>query len=626
LTLADQSLAVLIQSFRVANYKSYLDSNELKLSPGFNLIVGQNNVGKTALVEALSLHAAYNPHRSLKTVPTRQTPLLADGIVKHVFALTRDEGWTLLRELGSPLYLTRAVSEDQADTLTRVTNEIQNGAVLASEFSLANQRFVSVHFAGTNTASGANTSVIQCTLRKDGLPGFEAAGQTNLDGSGSVSLHLANKMKDRLYAFKAERLNISESPHGNQTYLNPDARNLPQVLSFLQTSNPDQWDLFLLYVRSVLPQVSEITVPDKDGNNVQINVWSIPAKTQRADLAIPLAHSGTGIGQVLAILYVILTADTPQTVIIDEPQSFLHPGAVRKLFDILRLYQHQYVVVTHSPTVVDAASPPTLFLIRSKDGESAVSTLSAADADDLRTFLGEIGARPSDVFGSDRVLWVEGRTEETAFPVIMASHPEIRMGATAILAVRHTSDFQKRDAKAAVDIYRRLSAGPTLMPPTVGFVFDRELLTPSEIEDLKRETGGAVAFTQRRMFENYLLNPEAITVVINSINGFAPTPVTTEAVRSWMTEHRWDKEFFNELPPEPMRSAATWQRDVNGGQFLQRLFSELSEKRVEYDKPRHGLALTTWMCNNAIHDFDEIVAVVSYLLQVAAKESEPTAA
>jgi AAA15 family ATPase/GTPase len=46
----------MLQSFRVQNYKSYLDSGELKLSPGFNVIVGQNNVGKTALVDALSAY------------------------------------------------------------------------------------------------------------------------------------------------------------------------------------------------------------------------------------------------------------------------------------------------------------------------------------------------------------------------------------------------------------------------------------------------------------------------------------------------------------------------------------------------------------------------------------------
>jgi predicted ATP-dependent endonuclease of OLD family len=58
-----------IESFRIVNYKSFTDSRERYLEPGFNVIVGRNNVVKTALAEALSLRFSDKPHRSSKTVP-----------------------------------------------------------------------------------------------------------------------------------------------------------------------------------------------------------------------------------------------------------------------------------------------------------------------------------------------------------------------------------------------------------------------------------------------------------------------------------------------------------------------------------------------------------------------------
>lgn len=58
-----------IISFRVINYKSFLDSGELHLKPGFNVIVGRNNVGKTALAESISLRFSSKPHRSVETIP-----------------------------------------------------------------------------------------------------------------------------------------------------------------------------------------------------------------------------------------------------------------------------------------------------------------------------------------------------------------------------------------------------------------------------------------------------------------------------------------------------------------------------------------------------------------------------
>jgi recombinational DNA repair ATPase RecF len=59
-----------ICSFKIKNYKSFLEPRELPLEEGFNLIVGQNNVGKTALLEALSLGFIGKPHRSQLTAKT----------------------------------------------------------------------------------------------------------------------------------------------------------------------------------------------------------------------------------------------------------------------------------------------------------------------------------------------------------------------------------------------------------------------------------------------------------------------------------------------------------------------------------------------------------------------------
>ena len=63
----------------------------------------------------------------------------------------------------------------------------------------------------------------------------------------------------------------------------------------------------------------------------------------REDLTVPLSEAGTGVGQVLSILTVVLEADHPTLILLDEPQSFLHPGAIRKLIEILKRYpRHQY--------------------------------------------------------------------------------------------------------------------------------------------------------------------------------------------------------------------------------------------------------------------------------------------
>ena len=71
-------------------------------------------------------------------------------------------------------------------------------------------------------------------------------------------------------------------------------------------------------------------------NIAVIKLWHIKQETDREDLAFPISESGTGVGQVLAMLFVALNSKYPRSIIIDEPQSFLHPSALRKLLEILK--------------------------------------------------------------------------------------------------------------------------------------------------------------------------------------------------------------------------------------------------------------------------------------------------
>jgi hypothetical protein len=59
-----------------------------------------------------------------------------------------------------------------------------------------------------------------------------------------------------------------------------------------------------------------------------------------------------------------------------------------------------------------------------------------------------------------------------------------------------------------------------LVPPALGFIFDREMRNERRRTDLGRESDGLVAFTSRRKYENYLLNPRAIEYVASRIEGF----------------------------------------------------------------------------------------------------------
>jgi predicted ATPase len=601
-----------IASVKVENYKSFLVSEEIHFEPGFNVIVGQNNVGKTALVEALSLQFDDKPHRSLKTTDSH-----SHSQVHISFEFSKDELIEFGREMPILYVPVRGNQSNDRSNFIMVFSESR--FVINCVFGPSSNVY-SVHLQGyyvmSNIDLAKSIQSLQFTIDQSGDL-LEKGGTRSVKVENTFEYRLAKILHERIYTFSAERLNVGRATMGVQKNLHSNASNLAQVLNLLQSSNVSRFERLNKYIRTVFPQIKQITARPISENQACIYVWTIEPDTEREDLAVSLSDSGTGIGQVLAILYVVITSDYPRTIIIDEPQSFLHPGAVRKLFDILKQHpQHQYIITTHSPTVVTSADPHTLFLVRKEAEESTIETLEVAETQKLRLFLAEVGARPSDVFGADNILWVEGRTEELCFPVILSKvvkDPPI-LG-TAILGVIQTGDFtNKKHSKTIFEIYERLSKGCGLLPPAIGFIFDKEGRSEREREDLIRQSKGTVFFTPRRMYENYLLNPQAIASVMTDIEGFRDNYVTAEKVETWLQRNRWHKKYFEKTISEHEQTDEIWISSVHGAKVIEDLFKEFSENRVEYDKIAYGVALTRWIVENAPDDLVEIAELIKKVL------------
>jgi hypothetical protein len=365
-------------------------------------------------------------------------------------------------------------------------------------------------------------------------------------------------------------------------------------------------------VRDVFPAISNVTSGIGQNNTATIRIWNHDRAIGRGDLAIPLNESGSGIGQVLAMLYVVVTAQSPRTIIIDEPQSFLHPGAVRRLFEIFLKYpQHQYLITTHMPSGLGSIPIASMILLSKERGETRVRELDTARRADITEFLGAVGARLSDVFGTDKILWVEGATEEACFPlVVRALMPDVNLGNLQILGVVNTGELEGRNADRVFSIYERLSSGHTVLPDALAFVYDREGKSPRLMEDLTRRAGGMLHWLERRMFECYLLDPLAIADLLSNLE---ERNFSQEEVAMWLQRNGANKKYFPDgMAKEP--STPEWVTHVHAGKLLQDLFEDMTENRQRYEKVMHGIALTEASIARATPSIQELAVFLRTLL------------
>ncbi|MDP9363511.1 MAG: ATP-binding protein [Chloroflexota bacterium] len=463
-------------------------------------------------------------------------------------------------------------------------------------------------------------------------PGRDAAGAFAVETSRSVAgaighrllpVRLAELARNQIYAFRAERRPAGSIGFVPESELLPDASNLPRVLNSLQ-ANGARLARYNAAVNKVFPDIRGVSVRGQLPDRLEVLTWTVPMETEREDLAVPLAESGSGVGQVLAMLYVALTAPYPRAILVDEPQSFLHPGAVRKLLDVLRTdarHAHQYVVATHSSAAVASAEPGALFVVRKVDLETRISPVNPGDALAMRDLLSEVGARLADVFGADDVLWVEGRTKEACFPPILRRLGRRPLLGTSVLTLRNTGDLDGRHARLAVEVYRRLSEGAALLPPAVGFVLDREDRSPEGMADLARRLGSTVRFLPRRAYENYLLNPAAVAAVVATLPGFddGAEPPSADDVRTWLANRKWDRKYVDEEAAREVRDEAAWTREAHGARLLADLFAHFSEGRTRYEEVAYGLALTEWLLANALGDLAEVAEFLDDILGARAE-------
>jgi AAA15 family ATPase/GTPase len=631
-----------IKSFSLLNYKSYIDSEFLEFCPGINIIIGQNNSGKTALLEALTLRLISAPHRSIRTLPNRFSKANEKSAALVKLSLQKSELRELLQQVRAPLRLPEPGDAEWTGT------EEANG--LISDFqawlndpeSLEESLEMNLHLS-----SDSQAEVEQGRITESLLLGFyppftlprinenkeysyieffqdkndhiyidlthvydqssnmldygEKVNYSLIKGSYKLAIgyQIFDLFRNRIYRFHAERLNVSTCTLTGSADLKPDASNLAEVLNLLPNKNPLKFLLLNTYISNIFPHIKHIFSINKEDSQVEIRLWTPEAAYEdREDLTFPLSNCGTGISQVLAILYVVITSQLPRTIIIDEPQSFLHPGAAKKLIEILKEFpQHQYFIATHSPMLITAAHPARIIKLSYDGCETKASVISPDETTEQRSILAEVGVRLSDVFGADDILWVEGPTEEQCFPLILEKVARRILRGTAILSVKNTGDLEGKNANLIFDIYDKLSGGSSLFPPAIGFVLDREGKTKQQMEDLKRRSSNSIEFLPRRMYENYLLVPEAITAVVNRNDSPEQALLTEQEVQAWIEQKKQAGDYIKKIKGASSESLSEteWLEKVDASKLLKDLFAELSEARVQFSKPKHSYELTAWI-------------------------------
>lgn len=332
-----------LQSIRVERFKCILDA---PFDVGsVNVLVGANNSGKSSIIQALQF-----------SIGILQTMRL-NGRFEQKKGST-ELGTTLSSEelIYSPSKQAVAIGmggrlSEKGDA-TKITLRLESGEECTVSITRGKNRNISVNV--TNRALA-----------------FELA---SLEAPFSVfSPGLAGIAKDEE--------NVSDGVL-LRTIARGDA-NLVLRNTLVRLWNTPLWDDFMADLHEIFPDTNIF---------VEFNPKSdqfISAEVEREGIRVPLELAGTGLLQATQILAYIHQY-SPSIVVLDEPDSHLHPNNQRLLCTLLQNVSEdrgtQILLTTHSRHVVDAVSSTANFLwVRN-------GTVGLATADDEVGILLDIGA------------------------------------------------------------------------------------------------------------------------------------------------------------------------------------------------------------------------------------------
>ena len=289
----------------------------------------------------------------------------------------------------------------------------------------------------------------------------------------------------------------------------------------------------------------------------------------------------------LALTVGVLTAGESKLILIDEPQAYLHPHAERSMLRLLDDHpEHQYIVATHSHVLLRSQPLPKARLLSLEHGATRV-----ARVENEQQALGELGVTAADLWLVDRLLWVEGASEERVFGLLAAAKLSDAEHATlGICRMPEASRFAARSQSKADATFRFCAEVARAVRPVAVrmlFVFDGDEKSEQFRQRLQESSGGRAEFLPVRELENLFLRADllyrGLTALCEQAEIPAPDLPTVGAKLDDLLLQHDDPDVY---PLGALKEGQNAKAVIRGSKVLGRMWADLA--LADYDKVADG--------------------------------------
>ena len=433
---------------RVLEVRGFKSLAEFRISfeDTLTVVVGENDAGKTSLIECLKVITQGRPIGSDDFTHGQDAITIAIEIDDFVFRKDYRKNGSIVEEgpmqaCPTKMYVERTLARIQSDDFD-LTNE-------------ENQAFIK-YTAKLFGFTVKSNSVI-ASLREQLVGCLSAGGELAIEGASFPkfnNIQLDGKHFENVPAFfkevflKEKQASIWREEIQEGTTIEAFVRShLEQYSNDVSMQIKDRGIIDKL--RIFLPELTEVRVePVFHARDLNVDA-KVKFLENGNEISIDNKGDGTKRRMTMALLEFKkeqsrIPNDDQTIYLLDEPDTHLHVRAQLELVETINGFSaagNQVILTTHSPFVVNAVNPSQIRLLVRQNGVTSLKGLSA-NSDKSSKILRALGIENTHLFFSRKIVIVEGQTEETFLPLqyLKKTNHTISSGLVKIININGVSN------------------------------------------------------------------------------------------------------------------------------------------------------------------------------------------
>ncbi len=469
----------MLETLRLQNFRCF-DDHTVTLQP-VTVVVGRNNAGKSTIVEALHI---------VSTVVNRKA---ANFIAPPPFL-----------DLGRAYRcIAPKIAHLNLNLRTAFHRYGEPPAILTGTFAAGNKVTVYIHREGVHATIQGRKGIVTsaAALLALEIPYIHILPQ--VAPLQSEETHLSDTyVSDNYYT------RLSSRHFRNQIHRSPEH------FSHFKTLAEETWHG--LRIESVRDDGTNLTLLVTDG-----------------DFAAEIAWMGHGLQMWLQTMWFLAKTSIQSTVVLDEPDVYMHPDLQRKLYRIVKARFTQSIIATHSVEIMAEADPGNILVINNKRLRSEYANSEPA----VQVLVDQLGGihnvHLARLWNARKVLLLEGKDLAflKTFHAILYPNAETPLDAIPNLSIGGWGGWAHAIGSGMA---LKNAIGDML---TTYCIFDSDYHSSAEKDDRycqANERNIQLHIWTRKEIENYLLDPAVIARVIKRrIKTGGPT---AEAVHEFLLD------------------------------------------------------------------------------------------